>query len=95
MKDPRRYLSKLSGKLDLPVHIAAQLPYITIDGYRKVSIDMQKGLLSYSDTEIVVAVPMGEISVQGNNLKICLMKEGKIIIDGEPSAVLLRMEGEK
>lgn len=95
MKDPRRYLSKLSGKLDLPAHIAAQLPYISIDGYRKVSIDMQKGLLSYSDTEIVVAVPMGEVCVQGTNLQICLMKEGKITIDGEPQAVLLRLEGAK
>ena len=83
MKNSGQILKKLSEKMDIPVYVGAHLPYITVQGFEEVSIDLQKGLLAYSETEIIVAVSLGRVIVQGENLRIRLMREGKITLYGK------------
>lgn len=83
MKKARDYLERLSERLELPRTVTAGLPQTVISGFREVSIDLQQGLLAYSETEIVVAVSCGSISVTGAGLGIRLMKEGRITITGD------------
>lgn len=84
----------LAESADLPLQIAAGLPQIILDGFGQVAIDLQKGLLSYSDTQIDVAVSLGRISVRGSGLCIRLMKEHRIVLSGRiTELLLLREEG--
>jgi len=83
MKSPRTILTKLSQQMDIPSHISAGLPYTTVQGFHEISIDLQRGLLAYSQTEISVAVPMGAITISGVNLHIRLMREGRITVCGD------------
>jgi len=83
MKKPREFLQRFAARTDLPSVVVANLPQTTVSGFFELAIDLQKGLVSYSETEIIVAVSLGQISVCGNRLRIRLMKEGRIKIIGD------------
>ena len=77
---------------DLPLRVAAGLPQIALDGFHQISVDLLDGLLSYSDTQIELAVSLGKISVRGNGLRIRLMKEHRIVLSGEITELVLSRE---
>ena len=83
MKKMREYLQQFAAKTDLPSTVVAGLPQTVINGFHEAAIDLQCGLESYSNTQIVVAVSTGKVSVSGANLRIRLMKEKKIIVAGD------------
>lgn len=89
MKKPRHILKSVSRAMDIPLAVGAHLPFITIQGFEEISIDLQKGLLSYSPQEISVAVSCGAIVVSGENLHIRYMKEGKIVLCGVIQGIAL------
>lgn len=94
MKWLQKQRTMLAESADLPLQIAAGLPQIVLDGFGQVAIDLQEGLLSYSDTQIDVAVSLGRISVRGSGLCIRLMKEHRIVLSGTiTELLLLREEG--
>jgi len=83
MKSPREWIAAVSEKLDLPAYVSAGLSYTAVEGFHQVTIEKQTALLSYSETKIIVSVPMGEICVAGCGLHIRLMKQGRMIIAGQ------------
>lgn len=93
MKKPGKYLEKISEKLLLPRQIIAGLPQIEINGFSELSVDLQQGLLEYSNSRICVAVKCGTVAVEGEGLYIRLMREGRISIVGTIKSVIL--QGEK
>lgn len=93
MKKPGKYLEKISEKLLLPRQIIAGLPQIEINGFSELSVDLQQGLLEYSNSRICVAVKCGTVAVEGEGLYIRLMREGRICIVGTIKSVIL--QGEK
>ncbi|MDO4846280.1 MAG: YabP/YqfC family sporulation protein [Oscillospiraceae bacterium] len=82
----------LSEEADLPLRIAGGLPQIALDGFERVSVDLQRGLLSYSDTQVEIAVPAGTVCVCGSDLRIRLMKENRIVLSGAITELHLRRE---
>ena len=82
MKKLKKVLTAISEGADLPGYIAAHLPYLTATGFGEVSVDLQQGLVSYADTEIVVRVSLGLVSIRGYDLRISLMREGRITVKG-------------
>jgi len=92
MIKPRDMIAGISGKLDLPASAAAHLPCTVIEGFHSVSVDLQRGLLHYSDHEIVLAVSLGAVAVTGERLSIALMKQGRIIINGVIRGIEFRRE---
>ena len=83
MKKAKVYLERISRRMELPAAVTAGLPLTTVNGFGEISIDLQQGLLAFSDTEIIVAVSQGQIVVTGAGLHIRLMKEGRITIVGD------------
>lgn len=61
----RTMLTRLAGKLDLPTDIAAGLPRIALNGFSECSLDRHRGILEYSTERIVVALNIGELTVEG------------------------------
>ena len=92
MKKTGEYLEKISEKMLLPRQIVANLPQIEINGFSEISIDLQQGLLEYSQTNISVAVSLGTVAVEGKDLSIRFMREGRITVVGEIYSVMLRHE---
>lgn len=86
----KKILEWISEKIEMPRNVVAGSPQAVIDGFREVTIDMQKGLMSYSQKEIVVAVSLGCVAVSGENLRIRVMKEGAISIVGDIEQVSLK-----
>ena len=87
MKKPREWITDLSDQLDIPCSLTAHLPCTVIDGFHTVTVDLQRGLLAYSEEAISVAVPEGRITVEGCGLSIRLMKADRIIISGRISTL--------
>lgn len=90
MKGPRDILTRLQAGLDIPGQATGLEPITTLTGNREIAIDGQKGLLSFSETEIAVAVSGGAVAASGARLRIVLMKQSRIVIRGEIDSV--RME---
>ena len=61
----RTMLTRLAGKLDLPTDIAAGLPRIALSGFSEFRLDRHRGILEYSTERIVVALNIGELTVEG------------------------------
>ncbi len=89
MKRPRQVLERISEKVDLPRTIVAGLPQIEVRGYSEVLVDLQQGLVAYSNTEIIVAVSLGQVVIKGNRLTIRLMKESRIVVAGDIESLTL------
>ena len=92
MEKPRNYLEQISEKLLLPRQIIAHLPQIEINGFSEISIDLQKGLLEYSQEKIKVAVSIGTVTVEGRDLYIRFMRDGRITVVGNIDAVTFACE---
>ena len=92
MKWLQNKAAALAEKADLPLHVAAGLPQIALDGFRQIAVDLQEGLLSYSDTQIDIAVSLGTVSVRGSGLCIRQMKERRIVLSGEITELILSRE---
>ena len=67
----RTMLTRLAGKLDLPADIAAGLPRIALNG-----------ILEYSTERIVVALNIGELTVEGQKLELRQMHRERLCITG-------------
>lgn len=78
----RTMLTRLAGKLDLPTDIAAGLPRITLNGFSECSLDRHRGILEYSTERIVVALNIGELTVEGEKLKLRQMHRERLCITG-------------
>ena len=84
MKRGREMLTKLSQKLELPLDIAAGVPHIEINGFGECSLDCHTGIL---ENEIVVAVNIGVVTIQGCGLELRLMQKERLTVTGEIHAV--------
>ena len=78
----RTMLTRLAGKLDLPTDIAAGLPRIALNGFSECSLDRHRGILEYSTERIVVALNIGELTVEGQKLELRQMHRERLCITG-------------
>ena len=66
----RELLTKAARKLDLPADIAAGLPHLELCGFCECSMDCHTGILEYETHEIVVALNIGTVTIQGSGLRV-------------------------
>lgn len=88
----QKLLSKSAAALELPADIAADLPRIELSGGCECSIEPHRGLLAYSQQEIVAASALGPVFVCGENLNIKLMNKSCMIIRGSIAEIRLQEE---
>ncbi len=93
MKRGREMLTKLSQKLELPLDIAAGVPHIEINGFGECSLDCHTGILEYEKHEIVVAVNIGVVTIQGCGLELRLMQKERLTVTGRDPRGLFSAEG--
>ena len=65
-------------------------PLVEIYGQNRLLIEHHKGVVEYSREQIGVAVKFGQIIVTGEQLRLCQMSAGQLVIKGSIRCVTLQ-----
>jgi len=82
-------LGRLFGSvLDLPQDVYMDLPRVTIVGCEEVSIENTRGVLHFSDTELVIELAHRVLRITGENLSLRNIQSGEIAVNGRVFALV-------
>lgn len=74
--------------LELPPDIALNVPKITILAKKEITIENHKGIMKFSDTELVVNTSLGPLTIQGENLEIAFVGGTTLALKGRFKGVV-------
>lgn len=75
--------SRLNRFLDIPREVSSKIPKITITGFDEILIENFKGILEYEDFFVRISTHIGNININGFNLKLSQMTEDDILVSGK------------
>lgn len=87
----RRFSEFAADSLRLPKDVLMDMPKISIGGDKEIFIENHKGLSLYSESQLNIKMNDGIICIFGEKLRIIVMEEDRMVINGE----ILRIEFEK
>jgi sporulation protein YqfC len=76
------FLEKAARKMDIPADIAANLPKITVHGFREIYIENHHGLLEYGTQEIHINGGEATIKLAGEGFRIRTMTADELRLEG-------------
>ncbi len=74
---------KVSKFLEIPREVVSNIPKITITGFDEILIENFKGILEYEDFFTRISTSLGNININGFNLKLNQMTDDDIIVTGK------------
>lgn len=92
MRGVREYIAE---SMDMPKDVIMDLPRLSVCGDREIYIENHKGLIEYTDRIISVKMRDGIIRLCGSNLKIIVLKNREIVVNGEFERVEYEKIGRK
>ena len=75
--------NKFNKFLDIPREVSSKTPKITITGFDEILIENFKGILEYEDFFARISTHIGNININGFNLKLSQMTEDDILVSGK------------
>ena len=75
--------SKLNKILDIPREVSSKIPKITVTGFDEILIENFKGILEYEDFFARISTHIGNVNINGFNLKLSQMTEDDILVSGK------------
>ena len=81
-KTKKRIANKINNVLEVPREINDDNPKITIIGFDEMLIENYKGILEYEDFYIKISTIIGNININGFNLRLEQATEDDISIKG-------------
>ena len=78
-----RDYSRVSKFLEIPREVISNIPKITITGFDEVFIENFKGILEYEDFFARISTEIGNININGFNLKLDQMTDNDILVSGK------------
>lgn len=78
-----RDYSRVSKFLEIPREVISNVPKITITGFDEVFIENFKGILEYEDFFARISTEIGNININGFNLKLDQMTDNDILVSGK------------
>ncbi len=75
--------NKINRILDIPREVSSKVPKITITGFDEVLIENFKGILEYEDFFARISTHIGNININGFNLKLSQMTDDDILVSGK------------
>ena len=78
-----RRLDRLNEILEIPKELISNNPKITILGFEEMYIENYSGILEYEDFFIRINTKIGNININGFNLKLDEMTEDNLKITGK------------
>lgn len=82
-----RKFEKINSFLEIPKEIIYSIPKITILGFEEMYIENYVGILEYEEYFVRVSTSIGNISVNGFNLKLIEMTKETLKIIGKLESV--------
>ncbi len=76
-------INKINKMLEMPKEVYTSDPKIDIIGFEEMIIENYKGILEYEDFFIKISTHIGNININGFNLKLENMSEDNIKINGK------------
>lgn len=78
-----RDYSKVSKFLEIPREVISNIPKIVITGFDEILIQNFKGILEYEDFFVRISTNIGNININGFNLKLNQMTDDDILVSGK------------
>ena len=69
--------------LEMPREVTSNIPKITITGFDEVIIENFKGILEYEEFFVRVATYVGNVIINGFNMKLTQLNEEDILVKGK------------
>ncbi len=82
MKNKKNTGKRLSGLLDVPLDVVADVPRFTLNDNCELSIENYKSIESYEPAEICLRSKHYRITITGKNLQIVTITDDEILIQG-------------
>ena len=77
-----RDYKSISKFLEIPREVISNIPKITVTGFDEVLIENFKGILEYEDYFARISTSIGNIIINGFNLKLNQMTDDDILVTG-------------
>lgn len=78
-----KYSKRFNELLDIPKEVSTEIPKITIIGFEEILIENFKGILEYEDFFVRISTHIGNLNINGFNLKLSQMTEDDILVSGK------------
>ena len=78
----KKLSNKIGRILEFPKEISERTPKITIVGFNEMLIENYKGIIEYEEFYIKVSTEIGNININGFNLKLEQVTEDDILVKG-------------
>lgn len=78
---------KIASSLAIPEDILCDVPHFTLSDNKELQIENYKGILSYDESEIALKAKGYKIVITGSGLKITVITDEYIVINGTISAL--------
>lgn len=88
-KREKNMAARLSGFLDIPLDMIADVPRITINDNRELTVENYKSIEGYESEEIRLRSKNYRISISGKDMQIVAITDDEILIHGTISGVML------
>ncbi len=76
-------LNKVNEILDMPKEVGTNIPKVTMIGFEELIIENYKGILEYEEFFIRVCTYIGNININGFELKLNQMTDEAVSITGK------------
>ncbi|MBR6801545.1 MAG: YabP/YqfC family sporulation protein [Eubacteriaceae bacterium] len=77
----------ISENMNIPATVAFSHPMIEIDGRQRVRIESHKGIVKYSESEIIVNTLTGTVVISGDGMNIHSLLDDEMMIKGRIDGV--------
>ncbi len=86
-------LDRLNELLEIPKEIVSGVPKITLLGFEEMYIENYVGILEYEDFFIRINTKIGNININGFNLKLDEMNEDNLKVTGKIESIDFEKRG--
>ncbi len=83
-----RVKEKVVYGLDLPVDVALSLPKIIVIARKEVTVENHKGIIKFSDSELVINTSIGPLKILGEDFEIIFVGGTTITLSGYFSSMV-------
>ena len=83
----RKKARKLDEILEIPEELSTNNPKITIVGFEKVLIENYRGILEYQDYFVRLSTYIGNVNINGFNLKLEEMTTDDLLVTGKIDSI--------
>ena len=79
----RNLKNKFGSLLELPREVTSNVTKITVTGFDEIIIENFKGILEYENFFVRISTYIGNVNINGFNLKLTQMNEDDILVNGK------------